>query len=161
MDGYLLVKTIQILSATALFGTGLGIAFFFLRGLRGSDVGIQGTGEFRGQHTKSGSDEVTRWIPPFVQDTHDFDRLVADPIVHEVMPAAHASQPETGWLVHRKPVEELGEPGDVGPERRDIGSRLLAAPALDGVVGSLVEVGLGLRPKQDFNHRRPGRISAP
>jgi len=38
MDGYLLVKTVHILSATVLFGTGLGIAFFFLMGVRGGDV---------------------------------------------------------------------------------------------------------------------------
>jgi uncharacterized membrane protein len=38
MDGYLLVKTVHVLSSTVLFGTGLGIAFFFLMGLRGGDV---------------------------------------------------------------------------------------------------------------------------
>ena len=37
MDGYLLLKTVHIISATVLFGTGLGIAFFFLRGMRGGD----------------------------------------------------------------------------------------------------------------------------
>lgn len=37
MDGYLLVKTVHILSGTILFGTGLGIAFFFLMGLRSGD----------------------------------------------------------------------------------------------------------------------------
>ena len=37
MDTYLLVKTVHILSATVLFGTGLGIAFFFLMGLRSGD----------------------------------------------------------------------------------------------------------------------------
>ena len=37
MDGYLLLKTVHILSAAVLFGTGLGIAFFFLMGLRGGD----------------------------------------------------------------------------------------------------------------------------
>lgn len=31
MSGYLFVKTLHILSSTVLFGTGLGIAFFFLR----------------------------------------------------------------------------------------------------------------------------------
>ena len=30
MDGYLLLKTVHILSSTVLFGTGMGIAFFFL-----------------------------------------------------------------------------------------------------------------------------------
>jgi uncharacterized membrane protein len=38
MDAYLLLKAVHILSATVLFGTGLGIAFFFLMGLRGGDV---------------------------------------------------------------------------------------------------------------------------
>ncbi|HEU4650899.1 MAG TPA: DUF2269 domain-containing protein, partial [Croceibacterium sp.] len=38
MDGYLLVKTVHVLSSAVLFGTGLGIAFFFLMGLRGSDL---------------------------------------------------------------------------------------------------------------------------
>lgn len=38
MDGYLLVKTVHVLSSTVLFGTGLGIAFFFLMGIRGGDV---------------------------------------------------------------------------------------------------------------------------
>ena len=38
MDGYLLVKTVHVLSSTVLFGTGLGIAFFFLSGLRSGDV---------------------------------------------------------------------------------------------------------------------------
>ena len=33
MDLYLLVKTLHILSATLLFGTGIGIAFFFLKGM--------------------------------------------------------------------------------------------------------------------------------
>ena len=33
MDLYLLVKTLHIVYATVLFGTGLGIAFFFLMGL--------------------------------------------------------------------------------------------------------------------------------
>lgn len=37
MDGYLLVKTVHVLSSTVLFGTGLGIAFFFLSGLRSGD----------------------------------------------------------------------------------------------------------------------------
>ena len=37
MDWYLLAKTFHIISATVLFGTGLGIAFFFLMGLRSSD----------------------------------------------------------------------------------------------------------------------------
>jgi len=37
VDAYLLLKTVHILSATILFGTGLGIAFFFLMGLRGGD----------------------------------------------------------------------------------------------------------------------------
>ena len=37
MDGYLLAKTVHILSATVLFGTGLGIAFFFLMGVRCAD----------------------------------------------------------------------------------------------------------------------------
>lgn len=38
MDGYLLVKTLHILSATVLFGTGLGIAFFFFAShFRGDD----------------------------------------------------------------------------------------------------------------------------
>lgn len=30
MDSYLLVKTVHVISSTVLFGTGLGIAFFFL-----------------------------------------------------------------------------------------------------------------------------------
>ena len=34
MDGYLLVKTVHVLSSAVLFGTGLGIAFFFLIGAR-------------------------------------------------------------------------------------------------------------------------------
>lgn len=37
MDGYLLVKTIHVISSTVLFGTGLGIAFFFLMGMRSTD----------------------------------------------------------------------------------------------------------------------------
>ena len=38
MDSYLLVKTIHILSATVLFGTGLGIAFFFWSARRTDDA---------------------------------------------------------------------------------------------------------------------------
>jgi len=38
VDGYLLLKTVHVISAAILFGTGLGIAFFFLVGLRSSDV---------------------------------------------------------------------------------------------------------------------------
>ncbi len=37
MDTYPLVKTLHILSATILFGTGLGIAFFFWMGARAGD----------------------------------------------------------------------------------------------------------------------------
>ena len=37
MGGYLLVKTVHILSATVLFGTGLGIAWFFWMGGRSGD----------------------------------------------------------------------------------------------------------------------------
>jgi uncharacterized membrane protein len=37
VDSYALVKTIHILSATVLFGTGLGIAFFFWMGGRSGD----------------------------------------------------------------------------------------------------------------------------
>jgi uncharacterized membrane protein len=37
MDGYLLVKTVHVLSSAVRFGTGLGIAFFFLMGLRSAD----------------------------------------------------------------------------------------------------------------------------
>lgn len=37
MDLYLLVKTVHIVSAAVLFGTGIGIAFFFLMGARGGD----------------------------------------------------------------------------------------------------------------------------
>lgn len=37
MDGYLLLKTVHIVFATVLFGTGLGIAFFFLMGMRSGD----------------------------------------------------------------------------------------------------------------------------
>jgi len=38
MDGYLLAKTVHIVSATVLFGTGLGTAFFFLAAHRGPDA---------------------------------------------------------------------------------------------------------------------------
>ncbi len=38
MDFYVLVKTVHILSSTVLFGTGLGIAFFFLIGVRSGDA---------------------------------------------------------------------------------------------------------------------------
>lgn len=37
MDSYLLLKTLHILSATVLFGTGLGIAYFFWSGGRSGD----------------------------------------------------------------------------------------------------------------------------
>jgi len=38
MDSYLLVKTVHVISSTVLFGTGLGIAFFFLMGVREGDA---------------------------------------------------------------------------------------------------------------------------
>ncbi len=38
MDAYLILKTVHVVSATILFGTGIGIAFFFLVGLRSGDV---------------------------------------------------------------------------------------------------------------------------
>ncbi len=38
MDIYLVVKTIHILSAAVLFGTGIGIAFFMLRSYRSSNI---------------------------------------------------------------------------------------------------------------------------
>jgi uncharacterized membrane protein len=37
VSSYLLVKTLHILTSTVLFGTGLGIAFFFFRGSREAD----------------------------------------------------------------------------------------------------------------------------
>lgn len=37
MDAYLLVKTLHIVSATVLFGTGIGIAFFFWMGMRSGE----------------------------------------------------------------------------------------------------------------------------
>ncbi|WP_427969695.1 DUF2269 family protein [Altererythrobacter sp.] len=37
MDLYSLVKTVHILSSTVLFGTGIGIAFFFLMGMRSGE----------------------------------------------------------------------------------------------------------------------------
>ena len=37
MDPYLLAKTAHIVSSTVLFGTGIGIAFFFLMGMRSGD----------------------------------------------------------------------------------------------------------------------------
>jgi uncharacterized membrane protein len=37
VDLYALTKTVHILSATVLFGTGIGIAFFFLMGMRSGD----------------------------------------------------------------------------------------------------------------------------
>lgn len=37
MDGYLVAKTVHVIASTVLFGTGLGIAFFFLLGLRSGD----------------------------------------------------------------------------------------------------------------------------
>jgi uncharacterized membrane protein len=37
MNGYLLLKIAHVVSSTVLFGTGLGIAFFFLMGLRSGD----------------------------------------------------------------------------------------------------------------------------
>ncbi|WP_020408379.1 DUF2269 family protein [Hahella ganghwensis] len=38
MSWYLLVKTLHILSATVLFGTGLGIAFFMFRSMWSKDI---------------------------------------------------------------------------------------------------------------------------
>ena len=38
MGLYLVLKTVHVVSATILFGTGLGIAFFFLMGLRSGDA---------------------------------------------------------------------------------------------------------------------------
>jgi uncharacterized membrane protein len=38
MDLYFLIKTIHIISATILFGTGLGIAFFMFRGWSAEDL---------------------------------------------------------------------------------------------------------------------------
>ena len=37
MDSYLVIKTIHIISATVLFGTGMGIAFFHFAGQRSPD----------------------------------------------------------------------------------------------------------------------------
>lgn len=37
MDSYLFAKTVHILSSAVLFGTGLGIAFFFLMGVRSGE----------------------------------------------------------------------------------------------------------------------------
>ena len=39
LDVYLLLKTVHVISATILFGSGMAIAFFFLKGLRSADVG--------------------------------------------------------------------------------------------------------------------------
>lgn len=37
-DLYLLAKTVHVVSSTVLFGTGIGIAFFFLMGMRSGDA---------------------------------------------------------------------------------------------------------------------------
>ena len=37
MDPYVLLKTVHLISAAVLFGTGLGIAFFFLLGMRSGE----------------------------------------------------------------------------------------------------------------------------
>ena len=37
MDSYVVIKTIHIISATVLFGTGMGIAFFHFAGQRSPD----------------------------------------------------------------------------------------------------------------------------
>ena len=37
MEPYLLLKTVHVISSTVLFGTGLGIAFFFLMATRSAD----------------------------------------------------------------------------------------------------------------------------
>ena len=37
MEPYLLLKTVHIISSTVLFGTGMGIAFFFLMGCRSGE----------------------------------------------------------------------------------------------------------------------------
>lgn len=51
-DLYTLVKTIHILSATVLFGTGLGIAYFFLMGMRaGMRAGEVGAAWFAARTT--------------------------------------------------------------------------------------------------------------
>jgi len=41
MNGYFLIKTLHILSATVLFGTGLGIAFFMLRSYFSKDIQVK------------------------------------------------------------------------------------------------------------------------
>ena len=51
MDPYLLVKTFHVLSATVLFGTGLGIAFFFWMGGRAGD-----------DRWRGGFDPAARWL---------------------------------------------------------------------------------------------------
>ena len=38
MDGFFLLKAVHIVSSTVLFGTGIGIAFFFLMGMRSGDA---------------------------------------------------------------------------------------------------------------------------
>jgi hypothetical protein len=40
MDAYLLIKMLHIVSATVLFGTGLGITFFFLMGMRSGEPAV-------------------------------------------------------------------------------------------------------------------------
>ncbi len=41
MDSYTLIKTLHVLSAAVLFGTGLGIAFFMFVGMKSNDLARQ------------------------------------------------------------------------------------------------------------------------
>jgi len=41
MDSYAIVKTVHIISATVLFGTGLGIAFFFLCAQKNKNLAVR------------------------------------------------------------------------------------------------------------------------
>ncbi|GAB2504229.1 DUF2269 family protein [Lysobacter humi (ex Lee et al. 2017)] len=73
MNDYLLVKTLHILSATILFGTGIGTAFYLLVTTLGRDVRVVAA--------------VTRWV------------VIADWLFTATTAVA---QPLTGWwLAHR------------------------------------------------------------
>jgi uncharacterized membrane protein len=83
IDVYLLIKTLHIVSATILFGTGLGIAFFFWAARRGDD---------RAQLFAA----RTTVLADFV---FTLPAVIVQPITGALLVARDGLDPRTPWLI--------------------------------------------------------------
>lgn len=68
MEFYVLVKSVHIISSSVLFGTGIGIAFFFLMGMRSGDARVA----YFAAHTTAIADMIFTLTAGIVQPLSGF-----------------------------------------------------------------------------------------